>query len=130
MIGLDTDTIIDIFKDDFKLSELIKSLEEDLCSTIINYQELIFGLDFNNKKHLEEGEYYDSLFDKIILLNLDKDACKKTNEIIRNLLAKGNPIGEFDCMIAGIFLKNGVNKIVTRNVKHFEKVPGLKVISY
>jgi tRNA(fMet)-specific endonuclease VapC len=130
MIGLDTNAVIDIFKQDLKLSQLIENLDEDLCSTIINYQEIIFGLDFNNKKHMEEGEYYDNLFDKILLLNLDRNACKKTNEIIRNLISKGNQIGEFDSMIAGIFLSNGVNKIITRNTRHFEKIPGIKVLSY
>lgn len=130
MIGLDTSTIIDIFKGNSDVYELINSLDEELCNTIINYQELIFGLDLTNKKHLEEVEYYDNFFDKLILLNLDRNSCKKTNEIIKNLSKKGNLIGEFDSMIAGIFLANGINKIITRNVKHFEKVPGLKVISY
>lgn len=39
-------------------------------------------------------------------------------------------IGRFDSMIAGILLANGVDKIITKNVKHFEKIKGLRVISY
>ncbi len=130
MIAIDSDSLINIFKDDEKLNELLKSLEDDFCSTIINYQELIFGLNWRNSREFEEEDYYDNLFNNIILFNLDKKSCKKSREIMFDLKKIGKTIGEFDCMIAGILLSNGVNKLITRNVKHFENIPGLKVISY
>ena len=37
---------------------------------------------------------------------------------------------EFDCTIAGVYLSNNINKIITKNVKRFENILGLKVISY
>jgi len=130
MIGLDTDAVIGFFRKDPELIQLMESLKEDITSTIINYQEIIFGLDFQNKKHLEEKDFFDSFFNDIDILNLDKESCNKANEIFWDLGKKGTCPGKFDCMIAGIFLANGVNKIITRNTKHFENIPGLKVISY
>ena len=61
---------------------------------------------------------------------MDIKSSKKAAEIFYDLKRKGFDIGQFDCMIASIFLMNGVNKIITRNVKHFINIPGLKVISY
>jgi len=130
MIGLDTEAVIGFFRKDPELIKLLESLKEDLASTIINYQEIIFGLDSQNKNHLEEKDFFDSFFNDITFLNLDKESCNKANEIFWYLGKKGTMPGKFDCMIAGILLANGVNRIITRNKKHFENIPGLKVISY
>jgi tRNA(fMet)-specific endonuclease VapC len=130
MIGLDTDAIIEFFRKDPALISLMRSLDEELTSTIINYQEIMFGLDPQNKKHLEEKDFFDSFFNDLIFLDLNKNSGDKASEIFWDLGKKGIVSGKFDCMIAGILLSNGVNKIITRNVKHFEKIPGLKIISY
>tara|TARA_Y100000034_G_C6843817_1_gene382059 strand:+ start:903 stop:1295 length:393 start_codon:yes stop_codon:yes gene_type:complete len=130
MIGLDTTAVIDLFKKDSKIKELIGSLNENICSTVINYQELMFGLNAEDSAHLVEESFYDSFFDGIFLFLLDKESAKKSREILWNLRRNGKNIGKSDCSIAGIFLVNGVTKIITRNVKHFEQIPGLKVISY
>ena len=53
---------------------------------------------------------------------------KKGKEVI--VYEDGNKIGDFDCAIAGIYLANSVNKIITGNVKHFERIKGLRVIGY
>jgi tRNA(fMet)-specific endonuclease VapC len=130
MIGIDSNSIIDIFRDNPDLKLLFEKLDDELCSTIINYQEIIFGINLKNEKDYEEEKYYDKLFDSMILYNLDIKSCKKAREILFELKKSGKTIGEFDCMIAGIFLANGVNKIITRNKKHFESIPGFEVISY
>ena len=130
MIGLDTNAIIDLFNGDEELISLLNGIREDLCVSLINYQEIVFGLDPENESHMEELFYYDSLFDSYIVFSLDRGSSKKTNKIFWSLRKKGSAIGKFDCMIAGILLENGVNKIITKNVKHFSKIPGMKVISY
>ena len=130
MIGLDTDTLIDLFKGDKKLKEIMGFQNEPISITIINYQEIMFGLDLEKSNHKEEKEYYETLFDNFIIFSLTKESSKKASEIFWNLVHKGENIGKFDSMIAGIFLINGVNKIITKNIKHFEKIPGIEVISY
>jgi len=46
------------------------------------------------------------------------------------LKKRGITIEEANCTIAGILLVNGVHKIITKNVKHFEKIHGIHVIGY
>jgi predicted nucleic acid-binding protein len=130
MIGLDTNAIIESFRKNPEFIKLIESLNEDISSTIINYQEIMFGIDSENKRYGDEKKFFDSFFNDINLFLIDKDSCVKSTEILWGLRKKGIDIGKWDCMIAGIFLANGVNKIITRNKKHFENIPGLKVISY
>jgi|SRR3989344_1150449 len=130
MIGLDTTAIIDLFKEDKKLKEVIESLEETFTSTIINYQELFFGLNPDNEQHKKEGEYYDQFFDNVTLFEHNINSAKKSSEIFWKLSKDGATTGRFDSMIAGILIANGVNKIITRNVKHFENIKELEVIGY
>ncbi|MBU4069862.1 MAG: type II toxin-antitoxin system VapC family toxin [Nanoarchaeota archaeon] len=130
MIGLDTTAIIDIFKNDLKIIKLINSLDKTFASTIINHQEIMFGLDNENLQHLEEEKYYDDFFNNIFVFSLEKPSSKKASKIFWELKKQGESSGRFDCMIAGILLSNGINTIITRNVKHFKKIKNLKVISY
>lgn len=130
MIGIDTSAIIDLFKSEKPLINLLKDIDNKLVSTIINYQEIMFGLDLSNIKHEIEKDYYESLFEDIKLVFLTKQASQRASEILGNLKKKGKMIDDFDCMIAGILLSNGVDKIITKNAKHFENIKGLKVISY
>ena len=130
MIGLDTTAIIDIFKKEPEILKIVNGVDEDICATIINYQEIMFGLNLENINHVSEEIFYDNFFDGIFLFLLDKPTSKKSSEVLWDLKKKGKIIDSSDCMIAGILLSNGVNKIITRNTKHFENIKGLKVISY
>ncbi len=130
MIGLDTTAIIDIFNGEKNVIKKIGELREPLVSTIINYQEIFFGIDFLDHTLAEEKTYYDSFFDNVEVFGLTMNAAKEASNILWSLRKKGHDIGEFDSMIAGILLSSGVNKIMTKNVKHFESIDRLKVISY
>ena len=55
---------------------------------------------------------------------------EKAAEIYDLLESKGNLIDDNDILIAGIMLSNGINKIITKNVKHFEKIESLEIIEY
>ncbi|MCF7871948.1 type II toxin-antitoxin system VapC family toxin [Candidatus Woesearchaeota archaeon] len=46
------------------------------------------------------------------------------------LKKKGIKIGSMDLLIVGMMQNFGINKIITRNKKHFENIPGIEVISY
>lgn len=130
MIGLDSTAIIDLFKKNESIGSLLSSLDEEIAFTQVNYLELMFGLDFNNSKHKIEESYYDKLFNDFTNFDLDILASKKAAEIDKELRKKGAIIDPFDCVIAGIFLQNGVKKIITRNVKHFSRIKEIEVITY
>jgi len=130
MIGLDTNAIIDIFKGKEELEGVLKRIKSPLCATDITYLELMFGLDFTNKKHKNEEYYYDEFFKTINTLRLNEKACKLSSEIFYDLKKKGKEIGQLDCTIAAILIINGVDTLITRNVKHFKNISRLKVIGY
>lgn len=45
-------------------------------------------------------------------------------------MREGKFTGIADIMIAGTMKSHGIDTIVTRNVKHFEKIGGIKVITW
>lgn len=51
-------------------------------------------------------------------------------KISASLLLKGKQIDDNDVLISGMMVANGVNKIITKNVKNFSMIKGLEVISY
>ena len=130
MIGLDTTAIIDIFKNEKSIISLLLEIEEQISSTQINYQEIMFGLDLTKEEHKKEKEKYDNFFKNVIYFTLSDDSVVKASEIFWGLKRQKKEAERFDSMIAGILLSNGINKIITKNVKHFENIKGLEVISY
>jgi len=130
MIGLDSSALIDLFRGESKITELLKNIDDELITTYLNYFEILTGLDLEDKNYQEEFEYFENLFQEISLVNLSKKSCETSSLIVWDLKKKGKMIGKVDSMIAGILLSNEVNRIITRNVKHFENIKGLKVISY
>lgn len=130
MIGLDTSAIIDIFKGEEKIKQFLEKNKEPLAVTIMSYLELSFGLNPENIKHTTEGKYYDDFFKDLYNFGLTEYSCKEASKIFWNLKKEGKVIDQFDCIIAALFITNGVKRIITRNPKHFEKIKQLGVISY
>src|SRR3989344_9109034 len=115
MIALDTTALIDFYKNNTDLKNLLEGLDDILVTSIVNYQEIMFGLNPKYSKYKLEKDFYESFFNNIIILDFDKGSADKTSEIYWNLVSKGKLIGEFDSMIAGCFLSSGVNSIITKN---------------
>ena len=72
MIGMDSSTIIDFFKKDESLRKLLLSIRVPLVVNRITYLEIMFGLDFSNKRHKIEEEIYDRFFDSLLIFELNK----------------------------------------------------------
>lgn len=76
----------------------------------------------------------DALLERLarrILLNLpvlpfDLDAARHYGEIRAELERRGSLIGDPDVQIAAIALSQGLT-VITGNVRHFSRIPGLKV---
>lgn len=130
MIGLDTTALIDLFRENKDIKALFSEIDDEVVLNQILYLELMLGLDFENLKHRDEEEFYDSIFNTYNVLNLDFNASKKASRILNELKKSGKVIGLFDCTIAGIYLSNGVNKIITRNKKHLEDIKELEIVEY
>ena len=65
----------------------------------------------------------------LFLLNQEEKA-EKAAEIYDSLDSKGLRIDDNDVLICGIMLTNGIKKILTKNVKHFEKIKEIEILKY
>jgi predicted nucleic acid-binding protein len=131
MIGFDTSAIIDLFKGDENIKKLLIGMSgEAFAVNQLSYLEIMFGIDSKNVNNNEEEIFCDNFFDSFNNYGLDINSSKMASKIFHDLKKSGITIEMFDCAIAGIFLSNGINVIITKNTKHFDKIKGLKVIGY
>ena len=91
--------------------------------SIVTLGELVFGVEHSQQveRNLADIEV---LAAKLEVLPFDNKAAYHFGQIRASLYRTGRPIGPYDMMIAGHARAFGL-KLVTNNVKEFERVPGL-----
>ena len=108
---------------------LIEKLEKEtyLATSAINAFELYRGAykSQNQEKNLASVK---GLLNSLHILNTDEDSMEVAGKITANLERTGNMMDIRDLLIASIALVNGFG-ILTNNIKHFNKIKYLKVIS-
>lgn len=109
---------------------------EFLFTTEINVFELYLGI-YSSKTLAENPELFkkrqrhlEELLQKFQILSLDRGAVIEAAKILGTLYRTGQPIDFRDGLIAGIASFNKVNKILTRNPDHFQRIEGIEVIAY
>ena len=131
MICLDTTFILDLLKKKPDSIVALKSLSgKELASTEINYFEVLFGVFKKKEFSQHELDLVQEFFSSIKLLPLNSSGAYNASEIGGGLSRKGLTIGSHDVLIAGICLANNCETIITKDVKHFSRIKGLKVESY
>ncbi len=129
MICLDSDFMISLLRGNENARAKAKLLEEDsreLVSTAINALELYVGIvaiDGISGKRIEITRHFIS---NLMILPLDASSAERAAYILNTLKSLGKPIGLKDSLIAGIVLEHNAD-ILTRNIKHFKLVSGLKI---
>lgn len=130
MVCLETDFLVDLLRCKkeaiLKLEELVQS-NSTISMTPISLTELFHGA-FKSKKQ-EKIESVEKIMAGVELLDFDFFAAKKAGELIAFLEEKGEKIGDNDTITAAIAIRHG-EEIITRNTKHFGKIPGLEIKSY
>lgn len=122
----DTDFLIDLKDQKEKAIAKVEDLEsrgETLSTTAINVAEFYFGVYRSNDKESALIEA-DKLFEPFSILDLDFGSARLYGELAGSL--KSNMVAPLDLLIASIALSNK-QRLLTRNKKHFERVPGLNV---
>ena len=130
MVCLETDFLVDLLRNKkeaiLKLEELVQK-NSGISVTPISLTELFHGA-FKSKNQLNV-ENVEKIMAGVELLDFDFFASKKAGELIAFLEEKGEKIGDNDTITAAIALRHG-EKIITRNAKHFDRIPGIKAIGY
>ncbi len=97
-----------------------------LHTTIITAQEIWFGA---QKKNFEKRLKTKKFLESIPILAYDKKSMEAVVEIKNTLQKTGAQIGPFDEIIAGICItENAV--LLTRNIRHFDRIKRLKIETY
>ncbi len=128
---LDTSFIIDVMKKNEKAMEKLKEIISAGDTQIITAPtifELYSGVLQSDKPDEEKHRILYTL-SHMVSWHLDPSGAERGGEINGKLIKAGEQIDAIDCMIAGIALTCG-EKILTRNVKHFSRILGLKVETY
>ena len=89
----------------------------------------LFELEYGTAKSLKpqlQREFIDALVLKLEVLPLDYPSAKATGLLRSSLESKGNLIGPYDLLIAGIAIAHNLT-VITRNTREFARVPGLRV---
>jgi tRNA(fMet)-specific endonuclease VapC len=122
MTVADTDVLIDYLAGKGEADAVARLLNSGgLRTTVINRFELLSGA--NNQRQLARLL---QLLGAVPSLDLDGAAADVASEIHLSLERAGNPIGMADSLIAGIVIAND-GTLLTRNRRHFERVPGLRL---
>jgi tRNA(fMet)-specific endonuclease VapC len=123
---LDSSFIIDLFNRNAGAMNLAQDIEggESIKISTISVYEVYFGI--TGEKKLKRA---DEFFDNSIILDLTKTTAKRAATLRLDLQRKGSLIDAEDCMIAATALLEN-ETIVTRNVKHFSRIPGVKTLTY
>ncbi|MCX6377319.1 MAG: type II toxin-antitoxin system VapC family toxin [Armatimonadetes bacterium] len=91
--------------------------------SVITYGELAEGFAHEAPEHFQELVQPDEL------IALTSDMAWRFGELSRLLRSEGKRLGDNDLWIAAVALEMGV-PLVTRDSTHFERVPGLSVVTY
>ncbi len=128
---IDTTLFVDLLRGQKKAIELIAKFEQHtLFTSELNVYELVSGAYLSKKDVVAHLDKIFAVMSKITVLPFDRKAALAAGKISGALIKEGKPIGEIDCLIAGVAIANGIKEILTANKDHFAAVRELKVISY
>jgi tRNA(fMet)-specific endonuclease VapC len=122
---LDTDSVSFALRGHGDVGARIRDCKpSDLAISAITLAELRYGADRKGSPKLHR--LIDTFASAIEVVPFDESAAAEFGRIGSTLAERGTPIGEFDVLIAA-HASALRRTLVTNNVRHFAKVPGLTV---
>jgi predicted nucleic acid-binding protein len=101
---------------------------EPIALASITVSELLVGAYRSEEGRHQERQlaFVEALLREVPVLAFDLDTARAHAQLVAGLAAIGRPIGANDLLIAATALTRGYS-VLTHNVRHFERVPGLIV---
>ena len=125
---LDTSFLIDIIRKSKSVKELLNEIDEHrphVTNTIVAHEFLFGGYGAPNSE--KELKIRNDLLSRMVILPFDLNAANRSAQIEAELRKHGELIGGADMLIVGTMLSRGITTIVTKNIKHFEKISEIKI---
>lgn len=128
MYLFDTDSLSQVLKRSplpSFIARLAATPIEHQFTSAITVGEMVYGAHRSARRDELLGQLQTRVWPNITILPFDRAAAETYGSIRAELERAGVPIGEPDTRIAAIALARSLT-VVTRNVRHFERVPGLR----
>lgn len=125
---IDTDWVIHFLNGTQDIVDKLKQLRtEGLAISIITLAELYEGV-FYSRNPEASRDGLANFLRGIVIIDIDDTICTVFGKERGRLRREGNIIGDFDLLIGATCLSYDFT-LLTNNVRHFERLEGLKVIS-
>ena len=125
---LDTDTVSSALRGAGRVGERILARRpSELAVSSITVAELRFGAALRGSRKL--SRQISAFLQPLSVLPFDETAAERFGTLVVALRQAGSQIGTFDTLLAAQALVSGLT-MVTNNIRHFERIPGLEVESW
>jgi tRNA(fMet)-specific endonuclease VapC len=125
---IDTDILIDYTLRREPSTHMLSDLLEDgVAISILSYGELLEGI-LSSQSLQEREEAVTSILEIVTLINLSEEIVRMFAEVRSGLRRTGRLIGDFDILIGATAVIHDLT-LLTRNVRHFERIPHLRILS-
>lgn len=128
---LDTSFLIDVIRKSKSVKELLNKIDKHrphVTNTIVAHEFLVGTYGASNPE--KELKIRNDLLNRMIILPFDLNAANRSVQIEAELRKQGELIGGADMLIVGTMLSRGITTIVTKNIKHFEKISEIQILTW
>jgi tRNA(fMet)-specific endonuclease VapC len=129
MYALDTNTVLDYFRGKGQVAARLLATppSEVGLPAVAAYEVWVGVLGSQNAKRRQVE--YERFLAVVAILPFDAVAGRRAADLRLALSRKGDLIGPMDTLIAATAMAHGAT-LVTRNVREFDRVPGLTVVNW
>lgn len=126
---LDTDNVIDLLSNKGSgVERFEKVANEKLFLSVVSWSEVRYGIDKYHNVVERQEQFKTFLYNfGIQIIPVDIAVCEKFVEIKLDLEKRHSPLENFDLLIAATAISNNLT-LVTGNLSHFKRIPGLKIL--
>lgn len=123
---IDTSVLIEVERNRLDLSKYVAPSSNDYFISVITVSELLHGLHRTtaSSMHSRRKAFIEDVLEQFPILDIDIDIAQKHAQIWAELARAGKIIGMNDLWLAATCLSRHL-KLVTYNVREFERVAGL-----
>jgi len=125
---LDTDTVSFALRGHGQVAaRLLSHRPSEVCISSITLGELRYGAGVRRSRRLHR--LIDTFIESVAVVSFDQSAADRFGIIAAALARRGAPLGGFDALIGSHAVALALI-LVTHNLKHFQRIPGLRAESW
>jgi tRNA(fMet)-specific endonuclease VapC len=128
-VVLDTSVLIEAERQRFEIDKFTENREDEIFGlSVITVTELLHGVHRadSTKRRLKRSAYVEKVIELFPVYVFEISVARIYSELWSDLSRKGIQIGAHDLIIGSTALSLGFS-VVTYNIRHFERIEGLKI---